>query len=126
MRHQLQTDCLRVTISRARRGAGYRLSHCRFRAPVSGSEKGAWVPTYGEGLPKGGLTQEALRRLVSRLDRKASRLYQAQAQRLAERQGQRLRARRERHEQERARHASVTVKTEPHPSGGTMNWIQQP
>jgi hypothetical protein len=96
-----------------------RISHSRMRMP--GSERDIWTRNYSWDLPEGDLTVDEARNLLQRLNAEAKRRYQLGKQKEAERKRRSLIRHREHEEPE----PPGKVRTERHPSGGTMNWIER-
>lgn len=124
-RTEVKTEYLRVTVSAARCGEGYRLALGRQKAPVPHSETGAWVPTRQRGLPLDGVTKAQVVSRIQALHQSAKKHYEAEQE-----DGDRMD---ERHEKRRAeregwrdeQRATWRVETEEH-RGGTVNRLEQP
>ena len=82
-REEIRMSHLKVMLSDAWVGDGYRLSHAQMRTPVPNGDD-CWVPNYSWDLPADGLTADEVRERLAEYNADAQRRYQAQKQQLAE------------------------------------------
>jgi len=114
-REEIQMSHLRVTLSSARTGKGYRLSRPQMRIPTQGGDD-SWVRISSRCLPDGTLSGKEVRTCLQQQHARAQRLYQAQKQQHAEVRAQ-WRRWQHRHEE-----PQLEVRTE-YTRGAERSWI---
>jgi len=118
-RETIQTHYMRVTLTPAHVGEGYRLQLSRRRIPVVNGED-TWTPDYRWDLPADGLTEEEVKSRIAHMNADARERYERDCEQI-EQMRETADARHEAHEEPPL---TGTLKTEERRGGGTMNWIE--